>query len=650
MNNFDLFRLNCFLNDIQANDYKTIIISLVTEFIFDNNNKDQSLEQCYKHVVEYHKLDIEKDFFSDLITNSRNFDKKAIQNDILLKLTSEKFNKLHKDIHEHNIDHHILQFLKSNNYSEELLVPIKSLIYRAVYDNINTFSTENLNSLISENLKENFSNEEIAVFNEFLDYDDYKKNSALYNIFLKATEFAIVTSGKGVKNLSKDIFKGKKYFLDTNIILRLIGIGGIERKETLIKLLKSCIHQGIIFEFTGQTYQEFQRTLSSNVKYLKFAETKFDIKKLGELTESEGQLINDDFITHYSKEKLQGNINNPEQYELQMLAKFRKLQEKLPVFISKDKISINQKETDKLSNYLHREKKLLPYGRNYSKTAANIDAYNILVVRNLRGNNDYNYIDVKSFYLTTDRTLNQILSKENLEDTIPETILPSQLFILHHPYMSNGEEVDYDLFLQFVKRRTSEHSFKGGEVLSYINEIRKKTTSDEEMKYILNVYADKRYIIAKNDENHKVRTIIPIKEVIETVIDKKLAEGKIASDNLKTIHDNAIKQISNFHKNSRNIIRFIDLLLTISIIPLSVLLLKQITSNPYYLIAGTLLLEIIKFSITSKTRLWNTIWKRILEYFLRNSNYFQLTKDTNYIKEGFLRYDKVDGEIWKREK
>ena len=195
MNNFDLFRLNCFLNDIQANDYKTIIISLVTEFIFDNNNKDQSLEQCYKHVVEYHKLDIEKDFFSDLITNSRNFDKKAIQNDILLKLTSEKFNKLHKDIHEHNIDHHILQFLKSNNYSEELLVPIKSLIYRAVYDNINTFSTENLNSLISENLKENFSNEEIAVFNEFLDYDDYKKNSALYNIFLKATEFAIVTSG-----------------------------------------------------------------------------------------------------------------------------------------------------------------------------------------------------------------------------------------------------------------------------------------------------------------------------------------------------------------------------------------------------------------------------------------------------------------------
>ena len=44
MNNFDLFRLNCFLNDIQANDYKTIIISLVTEFIFDNNNKDQSLE------------------------------------------------------------------------------------------------------------------------------------------------------------------------------------------------------------------------------------------------------------------------------------------------------------------------------------------------------------------------------------------------------------------------------------------------------------------------------------------------------------------------------------------------------------------------------------------------------------------------------
>ncbi len=39
---FDLFRLNCFLNDTQANDFKRIVISLVSEYIFDNKNQELS--------------------------------------------------------------------------------------------------------------------------------------------------------------------------------------------------------------------------------------------------------------------------------------------------------------------------------------------------------------------------------------------------------------------------------------------------------------------------------------------------------------------------------------------------------------------------------------------------------------------------------
>lgn len=650
MNNFDIFRLNCFLNDIQATDFKNIIISLVTEFIFDNNNQSKTLQDCYSYVVNFHKLEIEKDFFDEIITGSKNFEKASLQNDISLKLTADKFNKIHSDINEHNIDHFISVFLKEKSLNEDLLIPIKSLIYKAVYDNIHTFSTDNLNSLISENLKIEFSIEEINAFNDFLDYNDYKKNSALYNVFLKATEFAIVTSGKGVKNLSKDIFKGKRYCLDTNIILRLLGVGGNERKETLIKLLKSCVHQGITFEYTGQTYQELKRTLASNVKYLKYAEDRYDLNKLGEIAESEAQLINDDFISHYSKEKVSGKINNPDQYEITMLAELRRLEGVLSFSVSKGNVSLSEKEKNRLSLYLHKERKELPYGRNYTKTAANIDAYNILFVRNIRGGNNYNYIDVKSFYLTTDRTLNNILSKENSDEIIPETILPSQLFILHHPYMSNGEEVDYELFLQFVKRRTTEHSFKGGEVLNYINEIRKKTSSDEELKNILYVYADKRYEVAKENEKNGKRSIIPIKEVIETVLDKKLAEGKKASDNLAFILRNAEKEIPKFHYKSRLYVRLLDVFLIILIFPLSVLFLKLFTQNNYILIIGTLIIECVKFLVTSKTRMFNLLWAKILNAMLANSNYFKLTKDQNYITEGFIRYNNVDGEIWKKDK
>ena len=584
MNNFDIFRLNCFLNDIQGTDFKNIIISLVSEYIFDKDNKSVTYNECYLHVINFHKLEIDRDYFNEIIAGSKNFEETALHSDITLKLTPEKYNKIHSDLNDHNIDHYINLFLRERNLKQNYLASIKSLIFKAVYDNIHTFSTNNLNTLISENLKKEFKNDEIQAFNDFLDYENYKKNSALYNIFLKATEFAIVTSGKGVKYLSKDIFRGKKYCLDTNIILRLLGVGGDERRNTLIKLLKSCVHQGIIFEYTGQTYQELKRTLSSNVKYLKYAENKYDLKKLGELAESEGQLINDDFITHYSKEKIRGKIGNPDQYEVYMLSQLRKLENEISFSVSKGNLVINEKEKSRLSNYLHKERKDLPYGRNYTKTAANIDAQNILFVRSLRGGNNYNYVDVKSFYLTTDRTLNDILSKDNKEEIIPETILPSQLFILHNPYMSNGEEVDYDLFLQFVKRRTTEHSFKGGEVLTYINEIRKSTASDAELKNILYVYADKRYDTAKEGRHENKRALIPIKEIIETVLDKKLAEGQKAKDNLSVILSKAEKEIPIFHVRSRNYVRVLDILLIILIIPIIILLLKLFFDYPFLII------------------------------------------------------------------
>ncbi len=648
MKEFDIFRLNCFLNDTEANDFKRIIISLVSEFIFDNNNKEQQLDVCYNHLVNYHKLEIEKDYFINIISNYKHYEQISLQNDVLIKLSSKKFGEINDRLNEHSIEIYIERFLKKKNLPLDLIKSIKEIIHQSVYENISTFSTENLSSLISENLNSNFSNEEINIFNDFLEDNDNEKNTALYNIFLKATEFAIITSGKGVKEFSKDIFKGKRYCLDTNILFRLLGIGGVERQNTLKGLIKSCNHQGITFEFTPHTYQELTKTLKGSVKYLKFAEKKYDLDMLGELTETDPQIFKEDFITHYSKLKSTGQINNPDQYELKMLSNFRNLQEELSFGITKGNIILNDKEQNRLSEYFYKSKKDLPYGTKYTKTAANIDAYNILHVRKLRGENNYNYIDVKSFYLTTDRTLNVILSKDsNL--IIPETILPSQLFILHHPYMSNGEEVDYELFLQFVKRRTTEFHFKGGEVLTFINQIRTQTSSKEELRNILTVYADKRYEDSSKSaiEERKVK---PLQEIIDTVLDKKIQKGEEDGKELSLIKSNAEKEIIQIHNSTRTIIRTIDIIFTIILIPISIIVFRKFIDDFKIIIGLTLLIEVLKFLITSKTNIWNISWKYLLNWRLTNSNYFKLTNDISYIEKGFINYNKVDGEIWKKVK
>ncbi len=648
MIDFDLFRLNCFLNDTQANDFKRIIISLVCEYIFDNKNQEIKLEDCYKHIINYHKLEIDKDYFTSIVTSYKSFEQIALQNDISLKLVSKKFAEINDRLKEHSIEVYIEKFLKNKKYSITLLDRIKSLLYQAVFENISSFSTENLTSLVSAQIHNHFTNDEIVKFNEFLEEPNHEKNTAVYNVFLKATEFAIITSGKGIKEFSKDIFKGKAYCLDTNILFRLLGIGGIERQNTLINLIKSCNHQGIVFEYTSQTLHELKKTLTGSVKYLKVAEKKYDIVALGELTDDDPQLFNEDFVLHYSKLRAKGIVNNPDQYELKLLSDFKTLEGELGFNLTKSNITIPEKDKSQLCEYLFKSKKELPYGSRYTKTAANIDAFNISYVRQRRGVNNYNYVDVKSFYLTTDRTLNIVLSK-NRGNIIPETILPSQLFILHHPYTSNGEQIDYELFLQFVKRRTTEFHLKGSEVLTYINQIRTQTSSKTEMKNILSVYADKRYEIS-NDHNIEERKVRPLQEIIDTVIDKKLEQGKADSDELKAIKNKANFRIPKINRNTKFAIRILDILLTIIIIPLTFLIVKNLTTNFTILFVLTIIVELFKFLITSKTRLWNYAWGHLLNFSLKNSNYYKLTADENYIKLGLEEYNKIDGEIWKKNK
>lgn len=646
MIDFDLFRLNCFLNDTQANDFKRIVISLVCELIFDNKNQEIKLDECYKHIVNYHKLEIDKDYFTAIVTSYNSIEQIPLQNDISLKLTRKKFGEINDRIKEHSVEVYIAKFLARNNYSSTLIERIKSLLYQAVFENISSFSTENLSSLISSQIQNGFTNDEIDKFNEFLEEPNHDKNTAVYNVFLKATEFAIITSGKGVKEFSKDIFSGKKYCLDTNILFRLLGIGGYERQKTLIDLIKSCNHQGISFEYTSQTLLELKNTLNKSVKYLKTAENKYDIVALGELTESDPQLFNEDFVLHYSKLRAKKEVNNPDQYEIKLLADFRTLEGQLGFCLSRGSISISEKEKIKLSDYLFKSKRELPCGSRYKKTAANIDAFNILYVRSIRGVNNYNYIDVKSFYLTTDRTLNIVLSKE-IGSIIPETILPSQLFILHHPYTSNVESIDYELFLQFVKRRTTEFNLKGSEVLTYIDQIRKQTNSKSELRNILLVYADKRYEIS-NNHNIEERRVRPLQDIIDTIIDQKLEKGRVDSDELRLIKKNANKRIPIIYNYTKWTIRILDILLTILIIPLTVLFVKKTTTDFTTLIVATIVVEFLKFLITSKTRILNILWGKFFKFCLSKSNYYKLTQDENFINMGLVDFKKIDGEIWKK--
>lgn len=644
--NFNLFRLNCMMEDNKSKNYNSILVSLVSELLFENDNVEIDREDCYSYIVNDLKIKLQKDLFINIIEKSKILIHTSNINDVGIKLTDERFSEINENVKNHSIGKYINDYLEKENLSKDLQTSIESLLFQAIYENINSFTIQNIESIIPQNANENYSDLEIKTFNNFLSDTNLEKNTVLFNTFLKAVEFAIITSGKGVNEFTKGVFQGKEYLLDANIIFRLLGVGGIERQKSLINLIEQCNHQGIKFLYTNESYQEFKRKVDASISDIKRATESKSIELLQEMLLENKEEFNQGFITHYSESKIAKQVRSPEQYETKIMTDFRILCKEHNISTVSLNGNLKNRDLEKLQNVLHRDKKDLNEFSKYTKTAAKVDATNVLSVKHLRGQNDYNYSDIKSFYLTTDRTLNRILAKK-AGDKIAETILPSQLFILHNSLSDNGDEKDYEAFTKFLKRRTTEFKYSGKQALLYIEEIRNHTTEPENIKEILKAYSDIRYDKTLSDFDVEPM-YLSIQDFTETYVDNKLKKAELGDDKYQRALDNAIKEFPSFLKTSKNIVKIIDVVLIILLIPITVLIAKKFIDEIWIIIIVVLIAEMFKFILSSRLSMYSDWVKNIFMKKAENSNYHKTFKsvDRTYLNKA-KEFIELDIKIWK---
>ncbi|MEO8886244.1 MAG: hypothetical protein ABI367_09295, partial [Mucilaginibacter sp.] len=619
---------------------------LICELLYENDNTPLSRAACFDHITNKLKINIDSELFSQLLEKSKNFEVKSEAQDVYLNLTPEKYALINRNINEHSIENYINTFSDKHNLSEETKLGIERLLFQSIYENINSFTVSNIKTIIPEELRSKSNREQIEAFNAFLDEKNQQKDIALFNVFLKAVEFAIVTSGKGVKQFTEQIFKGKEYCLDTNIIFRILGVNGVERQVSIVKLIESCLHQGIKFSYSVETHKEVVRKIESSLLDIKKGAESKSIEILQDLISEDGLLFNNSFITHYAECKINNTVKSPEQYQVKLLSDLRHLGEKYNIETVASTFKPNHVEL--LQDFLYDKKKEHNASIRYSKTAAKVDAHNILLVRSIRKTNNYSYTDIKSFYLTTDRLLNSILAKEN-EELIAETILPSQLYILHNAlYDEEDEEKDYQAFNKFLKRRTTEFKYEGKDVLNFIDEIRNITSDSYTIKDVIKTYADVKFKNGFDEVNHEPE-VKSFKEYAETYFDEQFRIAKSGDKKYQQSLSNALNEIQIHYDNSKAITRYIDILITVIIIPLSVVLMKQFTKDTTYIIIGTLFFETIKFFVSNKTNLLKNICESIFKRKIKSSAFFKITNgadpDFNKRVKDFLE---MDINIWKR--
>jgi hypothetical protein len=646
--NFNILRVCCLIQDRDSQDLKRIILSIIFEILYENDNSEIQSDLLFQLTNDKFNTKLDKDLFDNILVKSQSFELITTGSDPLVRLTSEKYSEIDKNIAEYSIDSHIEKYLHYNKLPSDKKDKIIEILFQSIYENIYTFTPNNIKTIIPQNVSTKLSQQDLDIFNSFLEYDDSAKNRCLYNQFAKAIEFAILTSGKGALKFSEGLYKNKSYLLDTNIIFRLIGVGGPERQNSLVQLLKDCLTQGITFEYSHHTLLELNKKLEQCVIEITRIEKSRKVEIMADLFDRNPHFFNDDFVTQYCKLRNEKKVNSPEQYEIEMKSRFKSICKDLQIQQTDNSIQIIDKDKIIYSELLIKKRKELNVYFRYSTNQAKVDAYNILYVRKLRGSNNYSYSDVKSFYLTTDRGLNKILSNDN-DKLITETILPSQLFIIHNPLTNlGGKEPDFKTFFRFLKRRTSEFKLRGKDVVNYITQARLHTEDPKAISSLVEAYSDQRYKYSKIDALNEGE-IINFRKFTETYFDKKLSEMQFVLDKHNQIQGRTSDQLTRSIIISNKCVRYLDFILTFILIPSVSIFIKFITNLSLNNIVFILIVcEVSKFIISTRTNFLKNIWKNLYVVLSKRTPYFKLTFDQEFIEKGISIIDQSSDNIWKK--
>ena len=167
----------------------------------------------------------------------------------------------------------IKRYIEKYNISKQT-EEVKKLIYEFLYNSVQNNIEALLNvatgtdsSQILAQLKK-LDNEDRRIINDFIDWDDEQKNELLYEIISFAVDYCCLTIKKDKANFST-LLQGKTFYLDTNILFRMLGLNNEQRKETILQFVNKCKEAKIKLLITSFTKTETLNSIQYHVRQVK---------------------------------------------------------------------------------------------------------------------------------------------------------------------------------------------------------------------------------------------------------------------------------------------------------------------------------------------------------------------------------------------
>lgn len=305
--------------------------------------------------------------------------------------------------------------------------------------NINSFSFE-------------ADNEEIQIINRFLMWNNAEKDEFVYSLVAICYEYCMLTV-KNDEMISSELFKGKKFFLDANIIFRMAGINNEERQFATQSFVKHCKKVGIELSCTSGTLDEVYHVLISQVEHLRETSgTSMPVsytvlERLNPHTD-----INDFYRIYYDWCKVNNSsIGDFLSFHQYLLSKIQYVIKSLNIVESSTyKATTQAKNFEAQAIHLKEFKSNRKRFKPVTTASAETDATNILDVIKWRNRAGASIWQTNEFIVSADQGL--IAWAKEVYPGVPIVVLPSVWLSLILRFTGRTDD-DYKSFCLFLTQR-----------------------------------------------------------------------------------------------------------------------------------------------------------------------------------------------------
>ena len=557
-----LFRLSAVL--YADNNYvvssKTTLRKIAETAIFAIEQDSVSIHKLIDFIFNNYNLHINEDELIEIITNNKqeSFLINVKDGIYIISLTEKRKQKIQAKIDQNTIEFFIDQYFAREDTPDNSM-SLKELLYRFLYDILSS-NVESFKKLIDkENTIEalinidnyNYSKKEKELINDFLKWDNPDKNKSIFNIASFAIEYCLI-SNNSKQGLDLNNLKKKVFYLDTNVIFRILGLNGEDRKKRSLTFLKRFKESDTELFISKYTDEEFKDTIDYYLQRLTHKPFKNEVNP--SLFKHRYFSSLKDIYNYYYKWRIGKQNHSLDLFKADILSEYKAFCSRLNISVDyRNKLNEEDKKTNELiEDYIssignHKSTE----ANSGTLTAHEFDAKNVLLLENLRGLKNNSIFDTKQFFLSMDQSLRRW--DFNRGNSAPLIIIPSQWMSLLLRYQSRSTD-DFKSFVSFLNLPIPENQISTENIHSVLAGISEVTSSFEQQSYIAEQLIVQGFdkIIQKTNSSDELYDVTI--ETSESILEKKLKELKTKQDELSKSSNNRIKKLEEYNESKGSLI------------------------------------------------------------------------------------------------